>query len=253
MKRQFEEGFKRSKFGRSTKGKRYLPKGRLQSPRWIGLGAQHIGELKVCDVTSDDLQITCQTSSTISSTVDNTTAAATHNIACLNTMAQGTDFTGRVGRKIRCMSVLLDMIAQPLASSSTNVGDIIRVVLFWDLQSNGATTFTLSNLFADFSASSSSGTTAPVNLNNRDRFRLLMDKRITMHPETYSASALTTGAPMCKNLKKYIKLGDVTTTFGDAGSGVYGDVQSGALMLLVYSEYGKTQYVYSARTRFVDA
>lgn len=254
MKRAYADGYKKSKFAKSNKAKKFIrkPYGRMQPPRWIGISKGAMSELKVCDVSSDDLQITAQTASTISTSVDNTTAAATHNIACLNTMAQGTDMTGRVGRKLRCMSVLLDLIAQPLASSSTNVGDIMRIVLFWDLQSNNATTFTLANLFLDFSANGSSGTTAPINLNNRDRFRILMDKRVALQPVVYSGSAVSTGSPVTRNIKKYIKLGDVSTTLNDTGSGVYGDISSGALMLLVYSEYGKCQYVYTARTRFSD-
>lgn len=218
------------------------------------IGLSHRAELKVCDVTSADALITMNSASGVSTAVDNTTAAATHQIACLNTMAQGTDFTGRVGRKICCKSILLDIEFMPIIADSPEQGEIARVVLFWDLQSNGATTFTLSNLFLDNSASATSGTTAPVNLNNRDRFKILMDKRIAFPACKYTANVVTAGSPVAKNFKKYIKLGSVTTTFNDVGTGVYGDVSSGALMLLVYGENGSAiSFLYSARCRFIDA
>lgn len=257
MKRQYSNPI--SKRGKKTKGsfasKYRHPKfnANYGPMRWVGMAKPHQGELKVNDITSNDTPIKANSSGSVSTTVDGSNAAATHNIAVLNSMAQGTDFTGRVGRKIVCKSLLLDILQFPITTASSPDGDIMRVMVFWDFQSNGATTFTLANLLTDFSASPTVSATTPINLNYRDRFKVLMDKRYFQPASNYAAGSLTTGSPQPRNIKKYIKLGNVTTTFNDTGTGVYGDVMSGALMLLVFSENGASFYTYSARVRFVDA
>lgn len=221
--------------------------------RWVGMASHHQGELKVNDISSNDTPIKANASGSVSTTVDGAGAAATHNIAVLNSMAQGTDFTGRVGRKIVCKSLLLDIIQFPITTASSPDGDIMRVMVFWDMQSNGATTFTLANLLSDFSASPSVSATTPINLNFRDRFKVLMDKRYYQPASNFAAGSLTTGSPQPRNIKKFIRLRDITTTFNDTGTGVYGDIASGALLLLVFSENGASFYTYTSRVRFVDA
>lgn len=230
--------------------------------RWInfgaGLASHHQGELKVCDVgpgvgAGGGSYIAIGNASTISTVVDNTTAAAAHQIAVCNSMAQGTDFTGRVGRKIVNKSLYLQYELLPISTTSS-FGDIIRVMVFWDLQSNGATTFTLANLLLDQSAVGTTNTTSPNNLQYRDRFKIIYDKRHIFQGGVYAAGVLTQGSPHPVSVKKFIKLRDVPTTFNDTGSGVYGDIQAGALIFLFFSEEGgAVKMNYTTRLRFVDA
>lgn len=229
--------------------------------RKIGFSKQ--GELKVCDVNtavvSDNGQsggILVRDSNNISSAVSSAAAQATTQVVCLNTMAQGTDFTGRVGRKILAKSVLLDAEIYPVMTTSTGgFADIVRCIVFWDYQSNGKTTFPLSDLLLDQGATPLTNTTSPINLQNRDRFKILFDKRYNMNPYAVNSGAYVSGgAPHPINIKKYIKLGNVSTTFNDTGSSVYGDVQSGALMAVFFSESDSNcRLMYTARTRFIDA
>lgn len=241
-----------------------MPRPMHQPLRLAGYSGRATPELKVADTNTASLGngesagVLLRNSANISTTVDSPAAQATHQIACLNTMAQGTDFTGRVGRKILPKSVLINMIFNPNFNALSSAGltyEVIRIILFWDFQSNGNTTFTLANLLLDQGATPLTNTSSPVNLQFRDRFKILIDKKIVFDGCSISSGGYPSGGQnQSKVFKKYIKLGNVSTTFNDTGSAVYGDVQSGALMMAVFTENDSTYRMqYTARVRFIDS
>lgn len=88
-------------------------------------------------------------------------------IQLLNGIAQGTDFTQRVGRKFTMTSIYIRMIIQNGTTQVPN--NIARWMVVYDKQTN-SNALTIANVLAAVS------TTAPNNLDNRDRFVVIYDK-----------------------------------------------------------------------------
>jgi len=94
---------------------------------------------------------------------------------------------------------------------------------------------------------------SPLNLNNRDRFRVLMDKFCPMG--AYNNVATTAVADRTVQLvKKYLKL-NLETIF-DGTSAAIGDIQTGAIFMLCIGTNGVaagSSLGCQIRLRFVDA
>lgn len=173
-------------------------------------------------------------------------APAAGILVLLNGVAAGTDYNQRIGRKIILKSLLhrFSLIPQ-VATANSSAGDIVWVMLIYDCQTNAATPAVADVLQAVTYDS-------PMNLNNRDRFKVLTDKFITMGAYTMTASALVTGSPTPKIIKMYKRLNH-EVIFGGTGSTV-GSIQTGAIFLLIISLNNNiTTYVYNNRTRFIDS
>jgi len=213
------------------------------------------GEKKVVDVNSG--YIVLRNAASISTAVDNVQAQATHQVWCLNASAEGATYTDHLGRRQCNQSLWVNLYFMPntTVSLADEQGDSVRVIIFWDFQCNGGTTFTLSNLLQDTGATPVTDTLAPINLNNRERFRILLDKKITLEAFCLNGSSiLTGGSPKFHILKKYINLKGVETTYNtDASSGAYGEIQTGALMMAVFSQFDQN-YLFKgqSRVRFTD-
>lgn len=181
-------------------------------------------------------------------TIDTQTAsviasATTGNIILLSGVAVGTDYNTRIGRKVVIKSVYLRMAAYLTPAAPANEGDFIRCLLIVDKQANGAAPV-ISDIFQN------SNYIDPLNLNNRDRFKVMYDKMIAFGPSNYAAAAITGGAPQPR-FKKYFKLCNYETIFGGTGATV-GSIQSNALYLVFLSKQGLTYVDYNCRVRFMD-
>jgi len=184
-------------------------------------------------------------------TVDVTPASAnlsvTAGFVLLNGVAQGTDFTNRIGRKTHMKSIYLRFSLYPNNANSAPGGDFVRVIVFYDCQSN-ATAPVVGDVL-QFSTSYLS----PLNLNNRDRFKILHDKVISMNANVYTATVLTAGDPVNKNWKMYRKI-NLDTVFGDTAATI-GSIQTGSIYLM-YMSAGATSFStlgYTSRIRFIDS
>lgn len=174
----------------------------------------------------------------------NQTVAAAGNVILLNGVATGTDFTSRIGRKIVLKSLLLRANSYYTAAVSTQVGDNVRVMVVCDNQANGAAPAVTDILVA-------ADPVSPMNLNNRDRFRVLMDKVINHAGAVFAAGALTNGSPSMRSIKKYIKL-NMESIYSGTGATV-GSLASGALYLvLIGFNNNATDFDYITRVRFID-
>lgn len=163
----------------------------------------------------------------------------------INGVATGTDYTARIGRKICLKSMLVRFNLAPNYAASDSTGETIRIMLVWDTQSNSAAPLVTDVLnAADY--------LSPNNLNNRDRFKILADKFLTLPGWTAAAGALVNGSPVEKNLKLY-KKGYWETVFSGTGATV-GSIQTGALYILYIGSGGaQTNFSYNSRVRFIDA
>lgn len=169
--------------------------------------------------------------------------AAAGIVVLMNGVAQGTDYTNRIGRKILLKSWLFRVGIVPQAITSPS-GDICRVMLIYDCQTNAATPAVTDILTTGFYNS-------PMNLNNRDRFKVLADKFVTIGAANYAAGALTTGSPVPRQIKIFKKM-NMEEIFGGTGATV-GSINTGGLFVVFISLSATTTYVYDSRVRFLDA
>ena len=86
----------------------------------------------------------------------------------LNGVAQGSDYTNRIGRKVLLKSMLFRANMYPVLNTASPIGNTIRLLLVYDSQTNGA-------LAAVADVLNAATYLQPTNLNNRDRFRILLD------------------------------------------------------------------------------
>ncbi|ALE29839.1 putative capsid protein [Lake Sarah-associated circular virus-27] len=165
-------------------------------------------------------------------------------VALLNGVAQGTDDTQRIGRRATIKSILFRAFINP-TTTTDNIGDQCRFLLVWDNQANG-TALTVANVL------NSATFSEPNNLDNRDRFKIIWDKWITMNPAVYAANVFTGGNPQCKMVHCYKKL-NLETTFNGSGATI-GSIATGSLYVIAIAQNAtNNNYVYNCRVRFTDA
>jgi len=164
----------------------------------------------------------------------------------LNSTAAGSDFTDRIGRKIQMKSVQMRANIR-LDPTSTNINHACatRCIIYYDKQWNGASlgSTNIADLLARADNTTDLPTISPVNLNNRDRYKILMDKHLTIDMGKQSTT-----------LKFYKKI-NLETVYNVNTNGA-GAIQTGALLFW----YGGThvagdndaQMSYFIRTRFID-
>lgn len=168
----------------------------------------------------------------------------TGSIIALNLIQVGSSMFNRIGRKIEMRS--LRFIGQYL---TTNAGgpvttvdpDYHRLAIVYDRQTNGALP-TLSDMFQDTEQTGTNTSTSlsGVNMNNRERFVVLMDKRITLPQGTATAGVLTNVFPNDVNLPikvdEFRRLRGLTTHYGaDSSPAVIGDIRTGGLYIVSFT------------------
>lgn len=179
-------------------------------------------------------------------TTQTTTAAPTAGtVILLNGVAQGTDYTNRIGRKVIIKSLLMRYTLVPNTSSNTPAGDCVRLLIVYDAQCNSATP-AIGDILQN------SAFNDPINLNNRDRFKVLSDKYVGMGACQYAAGTLTAGAPFAKQVKVYKRMG-LEQIFSGTGA-TSGSISTGGLFLIIIAGFNQqTNVIWTSRTRFVDA
>lgn len=175
----------------------------------------------------------------------------TGSFTLLANPAVGADFNNRIGRKVLLKSAYIRGYVRTEESSGLGVvttgSQIARMIIFADLQPNGATP-----LVADLLTQATP--TSHLNLNNRDRFKIYCDKEYAFDPAVLGASfvGLTNQIRLVKKYKK-INLEMIFST----STGAIADVTSGALyMFWIGSQASGTNTdinaVVSTRVRYSD-
>jgi len=171
----------------------------------------------------------------------------------------GSDFNNRIGRKVVLKSVYvrgqvkLDWAgAGGLPATAGIAAQMARFILVCDMQPNGAAP-AITDILVEATAESQ------LNLNNRDRFKILSDKTYVFDPVINVQTA--TQAQLCYNrtiypVKKFKKI-DQEMVFNGVNGGSIADVTSGALYMVwigtTASGLGDSNAVVSTRVRYVDA
>lgn len=183
----------------------------------------------------------------------------------LNGIAAGTDFYNRVGRKVVLKSVMIKGECHISSGAGTGAATPyeaypVRVALVYDDQVNGAAP-AVSDIFQG--VSSGGGTQAyplvGINLNNRDRFRVLKDWTFVLRPNTTAAGSVNYGDGFGgkKDFKAFIRLNN-DEIFSGTGATV-SSIQTGALWLVAYQfqtaalNQPTAAINFATRVRYADA
>lgn len=178
--------------------------------------------------------------------------------ALLHLPVLGTDFTARIGRKTTVKSIYIKgrVLTEPAVLADAAVAlpaAQSRMILFIDNQPNALAPAVLDLLNTADPASH-------LNLNNRDRFKILSDKVFVTDPYLYNVTATQSYASACnqiKNLKLYKKC-KIETIFNGVNGGSIADITTGAIYMfwignLAAGTDTDVNFYGSTRCRYEDA
>lgn len=134
------------------------------------------------------------------------------NVIGLNLLAEGTDYTNRISRKTHVKSIDLRMAVD---AGSAPQPCWVRTMIVYDMQPNGAVPAITDIL--DTTTVPLEAVQAPMNLNNRDRFRVVIDRLQRLDTTSFETV----------EVKKF-KLCDYETIYNASTAGV-ATITSGAL------------------------
>lgn len=160
-------------------------------------------------------------------------------IECLNLCAQGSDFTQRIGRKITMKNINIRYELTEI-TDTTSVTQWVRVLIVYDRATDGALPAITDVLTSDTSV-------AFMNLNNRERFWVLMDETTTLNEE----------GPAGAYVQRFIKLGKkgVDVVYNNT-TGVIGAISTGGIYAIIIPDAfqmgSDVQINFSARIKFTD-
>jgi len=155
--------------------------------------------------------------------VDTTINSAIDNggyVQLLNGLARGDDINQRSGREVMMKSVQISWLS--FATAATGVDQVHRVVLVYDRQANAAA-LTWNDVFGSTSIH------YPRNLENRKRFKILMDMSYVIN---------AAGEPGTGRMEKYYRKLAHPVTFNSGNAGTIADITTGSLYLMWTSSVG---------------
>lgn len=175
------------------------------------------------------------------------TVGATTFILC-NNMQQGNSGITRIGRQITVKSVAYNMMIKPAATTTSG---LLRFMLIWDRQANGAAPAITDILgFNDAATTTANQITAAMNMSNRERFKVLVDKRIAVGQVVTSIAA---GNPVPHG-EKFRKQNEIVT-YNAGNVGDVTDIATNSLYAVLLTTCGTAAFAINGnvRIRFTDA
>lgn len=175
------------------------------------------------------------------------TVGATTFILC-NGMVQGTSGITRIGRQITVKSVAVNFMLKPAA---TTTAGLFRLMLIWDHQANGAAPAITDIVgFNDAATTTANQITAPLNLQNRERFKVILDKRFPVGQIIANSMVM----PVIDHLEKFRKQ-NVVVTYNAGNAGTVADIATESLYLVLLTTAGVANCAVNGnvRIRFTDA
>lgn len=224
---------RRSKYGMAIKAARaaVLSNRRLAPPRTGGFWGvrQRVrgNELNTIDVDSASY-----------------VADTTGTITLLNGVATGDDFTDRTGRKIVMKSLYIRGLVKNVDISSGPC--LCRLLVVYDNQANGAAPVILDVL-------KEATSTSQFNLNNRDRFRIIMDKQYAIGAIDNTATQAYAAGPSIQVYKLYKKI-NLETIFSGVTNAI-ASIQTGSVYVITIGDQAANAggtFKFTTRIRFVD-
>lgn len=152
------------------------------------------------------------------------TVNGTGSLTLLNGIAQGQDITQRIGRKAILKSIYFRLDLYPSTTASSPTGDIVRVLVVYDCQTNSSAPG-LGNILI------SPQYLSPMNLDYRDRFKILIDKHVTMPANVYTTGNISAGEGQPKIVKVFKRLNMDQVFSGTANT--IGSIATGSIYLVL--------------------
>jgi len=170
----------------------------------------------------------------------------TGTVTALNLTAVGDDNTTRDGRQICNRSIHVQGLLFPADDATAQ--SLCRFMLVWDSQPNSGTIAAITDILV---ASTSITST---NLNNRERFTILRDKRYALGKIDNTATQAFSNGCNTYVINEFLNLKDIKTTYSGTTAAI-GSVATGALLMVTVSDQaaglGGTSSL-TTRLRFTD-
>lgn len=205
-------------------------------------------ELKACDIDQNQVLLFNKTGVFI----------------VINTPVQGTAFNQRIGNTIRMSYLSINGHIQPTntAGHSTLLPDIVRIMVIYDRQPNGALPVTSDVIQSVNNVNgTSSGALDGLNMVNNDRFIVLKDKFFYVNEVTApggpGVSALINDNLNGFNFRWRIPMRGLETRFNATDGGTVADINTGAVHIFAICNQPTSgnevyQLQWAARLRFTD-
>lgn len=200
---------------------------------------------------------------TVDVKVTNQVFNTTGSIALLNGIAEGTSFFNRIGRRVAMKSLQISGSIDDNTATGTPVNDseYLRMLVIYDRQNNGGTP-ALADILQDVDNAGTTTTDAysGLNMNNSDRFKVLMDNRVFIANDQVSTATQNLSVSVANlaagsgevSIKRFIKLNGLEAHFG-ASTAAVASCQTGAIwMVLVSSAGSMLQANLRCRLRYWD-
>jgi len=170
------------------------------------------------------------------------------NYTNLNTIANSTGESGRIGRKItfRYLEIRGDftLLENTTANATT---DVVRMVIFVDKQTNGFS----ANLDAMLSTvTNGEAVNAPYLLENQGRFSVICDKMVHINALAGGIGATASSGRSIKSFR-FQTMMNVPMEYA-ASTGAITEIASNSLHLCFVSKRNLTSVKFTARARFSD-
>jgi len=179
---------------------------------------------------------------------DGAVTVGASTITPCNIMLQGNSGVTRLGRQITIKSVAFNLMIKPAA---TTTAGLCRFMLIWDMQANGASPVITDILgFNDAAVTVANEITAAMNMSNRERFKVIVDKRIPIG----STVATQAFAPVIQHGEKFRKCNQIVT-FNAGNAGDITDIATGSLHFVFMTTAGVANCSVNGnvRIRYTDA
>lgn len=227
-----------------------MPNGRLLYTAPTRAYSRSLVPLASRGYTPNTVELKVKDTPTATYNVNTTTAS----IVALCVPTLGSDMTQRIGRKIIIKKIQVQGFIRSGGAEALTTGNLPasynRFILLWDTQPNGALP-ALSDILAENHPAS------PLNLNNRDRFVVLRDKRFVIDPFLFNTTTLGAASNQIKPVKLFVSC-QKEVIFNAENGGTIADIASGALLAVWTGNQASStpqpaQFVGSYRVRYSDA
>jgi len=186
----------------------------------------------------------------------NTTA----NFVCLNAIEEGSSFYNRVGRKVMMRSLQINGVINQTGNNGGGY-EYLRGMIVYDRQPNGAFP-AIADLLqdVDLTGAATTNSFSGINMNNRDRFKVLADMRWSI-PNDSNSSEVDLVAGILDytknevNVNRFIPLFNLEAHY-KASNGNQTDLSTGNLFLVTFGSNASGsdayQLAFHARLRYHD-
>lgn len=183
---------------------------------------------------------------------------------CINAVTVGAGAWNRIGRRITLKSLYLQgfFTSNLAAIAAASIAQNVRIMIIYDKQSNGTLPVIgdvlrdqINNLGTDWSVLCQ---TSGLNMNNRDRFEIILDKRFMLPGVTATGGAgVFGGGDQTHTVEEFRNLKGREVQFrSDTVPSTIADIAAGSLIMITFGDRPNTAspwlLTFSCRIKYTD-